>query len=631
MDDNHSKARELDINDLDKKYGNSPIAIGGRGVNHVSLPPGVSKMQVLASINNAMPHISDAAMKAVSPYRADYIAETVERSQQNNPGPRANLGNVQGAGKTSLLKKEASNDSISGSLNLGGSSNTVNMGPNLYSPLFLTANMQLPRDRINANAWNRAYYETNPIVRNAINLHATYPISKINIKCKHKKIEEFYLAMAERIDLTSVVQNVALELWKLGEAFPYATLDPHTNMWDNVYLHNPDYISVKSTPIPGVSLISLQPDPELKKVVHATDPISAKLREKLEPRIIDHVIKNEYIPLDEFNITHLKFVSSSYDVRGTSIITSVWKDLVLWDKFREAKLAQADSMVNPLTLVKVGSSTPDGHYPRAEDLSSMREAFEMAQYDHDFKIFTHPDVTVERIGYSGGVLDITGDLTFITDNLFMGLMTPKSILTQEGATYASASVALDVMRQRYENFRTMISNWLVKKIFAPIAELNNFYDRTDGKKHLILPEIEWNRLTLYDMDTYIQHLMDLLGKAPTDAPTGVSMTTMYRSLGLDYTDELNNQKKEAIQMAILKKEMEEIKGRSLSELRAMDPMKPILESEKPALPGQVGPDAAGGIPDMSGGAPPDLGLGAPPTDAPPPGLDMGGGAPPAMS
>jgi hypothetical protein len=337
----------------------------------------------------------------------------------------------------------------------------------------------------------------------------------------------------------------------------------------------------------------------------------------MDPSLLDAIARNEYIPLDSFNISHIKNESSAYNTHGSSVIVSVWKDLVLWDLFRENKFIQADAMVNPMTLVKVGASNADGHYPRQEELAAMRDVFEHAQYDKDFKIFTHPDVAIERIGYNGGILDVSADLNFILDNIFIGLMVPKAVITQEGASYASASVALDVIRQRYNNFRTKMTNWLVNKIFAPMAEANDFYETIDGQKHLVLPEIEWNQMTLYDVDTYIGHLLNLIDKAPPTAPTGVSRTTLYRSLGLDFQDELANQRKEAIQMAITAKEMSAIANMSLSELRTLDPDQPIIEKEGAPLPGVAPP---------GGEAPPggDMGLPPSPDMGPPP----GGGEPP---
>lgn len=517
------------------------------------------------------------------------------------------------SGKNSLIKT-AMAQGLGGQLHISGTGNSTHLMPNLYSPLFLTANLQLPRDRITANAWNRAFYQTNPIVRNAINLHATYPISKLNVKCKDKAIERKYLEMAQRVDLFSVVQKISLEYWMLGEVFPYAAYDHEKNMWSRVYCHNPDYVVVRKNPATGENTIALRPDPKLQHIVQSTDPAHKKYRDQLDPALLDAVAKNQYIPLDNFNISHIKNESHDYDAHGTSIIVSVWKDLVLWDLFRENKFIQADAMVNPLTLVKVGVSSPEGHYPRQEELQAYRDVFEQAQYDKDFKIFTHNDVAVERIGYNSGILDITSDMNFLLDNIFIGLMVPKAIVLQEGAAYQNASVGLDVIKQRYENFRGKISNWLINKIFAPMAEANGFYETIDGEKRLVLPSIEWNQMTLYDVDTYIQHLTGLMDKAPPQAPTGVSRQTVYRSLGLDFQDELSNQRREAIQLAILEKEMAEIKKMPLGKLRSLDMDAPIQESteESSPLPGQQPPEAGAAMPAAPDLGVPDMGMPAPP-------------------
>lgn len=948
-------------------------------------------------------NLSGKTIKSLSATRQQQIHDMASRVSNS---PRANLGEAHGV-KTRSLIREAERQNAEGivknatfgqtaPVNISGQGNTTHIAPDIYSPLFLTQNLQLPRDRITANAWNRAYYTTNPYVRNAINLHATYPISKLNIKCEDKKVEQFFMDMMEKIDLLNVVQQASLEYWKLGEAFVYSNFDESTGTWDKVYLHNPDYISVKASAIPGVTTISLRPDPELQKIITSSDPAYAKIREQLDPRVIHHVLQGEYIPLDGFNISHLKHLSSPYDVRGTSIIVSTWKDLMLHDKLKECydvdtevltengfkkfdeilslpaddpngdpviasgtkiacfnsetegleyhepngavlykykgkmihfngekadikvtpnhkmlvqkkgkkgwgewhdlyagdikkgsfyrfrtqarwsgktdelvsfagkkmstilfmkflgyvvsegcvyhnaarydskvcisqlptqpcyddmrdvflnvadiygrklsekvivqgsgysalapkeiwkasichkelvselkthigadgktdsfskrlprwvmnfdsrylkvlldalvsgdgstieskygakekayrystvsktlcddvyevaykcgftptihstqrkdrdfveytvmwsetnygnmpmvygnpnhwganidevdyddyvwcfdvptgyfitrrngkitiqhncKFIQADGMVNPLTLVKVGSSNPDGHYPRPEDLQAWREIIEQAQYDKDFKIVTHPDVSIERVGFSGSVLDTNADFQLIIDNILMGLMVPKAIITQEGATYASASVALDVMRQRYNNFRNMMANWLKQKIFAPIAEVQDFYRYEEGVKRLIIPDVEWNHMTLYDLDSYIGHLMSLYDKDPR----AVSKATLYRSLGLNVKDEEANIREESFSEAIYQKEKAELANRSLSDLRGLDPEKPLVENveDDAELPGVPGPDLGGGLPDL-GGPPPGPPLGGPPPAAP----DLGGG------
>jgi hypothetical protein len=613
MADNHNKWGTVDW-----QAPPEPLALASRPDGKTPYrPPAYSNVSVPERTRELA--ISEAALRSLGPERRAQVEEEILKKSAVGGDSRIALGTAVAAGRQSLIKTAAASE-LGGQLHIAGRGNTTNMMPNLYSPLFLTANLQLPRDRITANAWNRAFYETNPLVRNAINLHATYPISKMTIKCKDKKIERKYLEMAKRVDLFNVVQQVALEYWMIGEVFPYAEYDETRNMWSKVYCHNPDYVVVKRTPVPGESIIALKPDPKLLQIVQSNDPVHRAYRDKMDPGLLDAIARNEYIPLDNFNISHLKNESTAYNTHGSSVIVSVWKDLVLWDLFRENKFIQADAMVNPMTLVKVGASNADGHYPRQEELAAMRDVFEHAQYDKDFKVFTHPDVTIERVGFNGGILDISADLNFILDNIFIGLMVPKAVITQEGASYASASVALDVIRQRYNNFRTKMTNWLVNKIFAPMAEANDFYETIDGQKHLVLPDVEWNQMTLYDVDTYIGHLLNLIDKTPPTTPVGVSRGTVYRSLGLDFQDELANQRKETIQMAILAKEMAAIAKMSLSELRTLDPDAPIIEKDEAPLPG-VGAEtgAEGGAPpDMGAGLPPDMGAGPPPGGAEPP-------------
>lgn len=642
--DNHNRWQGADVdsqfNPLDNLYYH-------RARNKRGLPesaPGIamggmsnSSYQMASKSANASPddHFRKDSLANVSQERREYIQDILER-QGGSPRPNFPMG-PSVVKQATLLKYATANP-----VGTSSSTDTLHIAPELYSPLFLTQNLQLPRDIITANAWNRAYYETNPIVRNAINLHATYPISKMNIKCEDPKVEQFFMDMMEKVDLETVVQYTALEFWKMGEAFIYASFDESTGSWDKIYLHNPDFISVKSSPIPGTMTIALRPDPELEKIITSNDPAHVKIRESLDPRIVHHVLMNEYIPLDSFNISHLKNLSAPYDVRGTSTIVSVWKDLMLYDKLRESKYVQADGMVNPLTLVKVGASNPDGHYPTREELETYREILEQATYDKNFKLVTHDAVDIQRIGYSGQVLDTSADFTMIIDNILMGLMVPKAIMTQEGATYASASVALDVMRQRYNNFRTLMANWLEQKIFAPIAEVQKFYKYENGVKRLIVPQVEWNHMTLYDLDNYLGHLMPLVDKKQ------VSVGTVYRSLGLDRDNELSNIRAESIQQMIIQKETEELGKMSLSELRALDSSKPVPEKPAAPLPGAPGgPGGPGGPPgggiDELLGGPPGGGLpgmgppGGPPPGGPglaegpgglPPGGEMPGGGPP---
>lgn len=954
-----------------------------------------------------VPVISGHTAKVVSQYRREQLENEIGNGKIREKGNTGYSSQYSTQGTdagfvigSSSLKKYADVSSGGG---FRGSGGTLRQIPEIYSPLWLTSNLNLPRDRATINAWSRAYLALNPIVQNAITLHSTYPISKLNITCKNEKIQQFFQDMAEEIGLMNICSQIAQEYWVLGEAFPYAELDESSAKWSRIILQNPDYITVKHSVVAGEPILSLRPDENLKRIVNSKKPVDVQQRQKLHQSVIEHVKRGENIPLSNFYAHPITRKLNPYEVRGTGLIVSCFKNLMLYDKLREchdeetevltkdgfkkisellegsnnldinpnyivgtsfddnlnivklkegveiacfnsetgeleyhkpnevhisnyegemlafkgkhidicvtpnhkmwvnkkrgnqyteykkvkaceiepnsiyklkawtnwsgkniksinvldfnipaelylkflghvisegcidkslnkktgqfrnrvcisqltksndykeirstiecfadkinkrvsstvavrgggfskhskkelwagtitskklidhliselsvngkwdsknkrmprwvlnlnkkslltilnalvagdgtvtgissgdsyrystasknladdvqeaafkcgysafisvskretcteytvrwsdsmkgsepiiynnenqkcglvkskqykgvvwcfdvptglfvtrrnnriaiqgnSKFAQADNMINPLTLVKIGGGE-GGYKPQPEDLEEWRQVFENAQYDKDFKIFTHDAVVVERVGYNQGIIDITADIDKLTKEIYMGLMVPQVLMDGGGdVTYANGGITLDVLKQRYLQFRNLMSDWLRTRIFAPISKINDFYEKIDGKKVLVVPEVEWNHMSLFDAGDYIGLLTGLRAANP-ESPE-VSKQTIYRSLGLDFEEENRKIKMEAIQDAINLKEKTALIDYSLAELRTIGVDDIIEEKAESAVPGE---EPGGGLPGEIGGE--EMGL---------PGLDSGG--PPSM-
>lgn len=602
------------------------------------------------------PEATMGMLRGASQYRRDQLLQDYEKGLYREKGElphhykfakseNSPLGTVSHTSRDSNIVKAAQSALTSagpstsggaggaGGSGFRGAGGTVRQTPELYSPLWLNSNLNLPRDRATINAWCRSFFALNPIVQNAITLHSTYPISKLNIKCRNPKVEKFFAAMIEEIDLMNVCVQIAQEYWTLGETFVYGELDDRTLKWSRLIIQNPDYIVVKRSVIAGEPIISLRPDENLRRIVFSNRPSDIQQRRQLDPAIVEHVKRNQNIPLNNFYVSHLARRISPYEIRGTGLPVSCFRSLMLFDQLRESKYAQASNMVNPLTLIKIGNQE---FKPTPTDLEAWRQVFEAAQYDKDFKIFTHDAVTVERIGYAQGIYDISGDITQLIKEIYIGLMVPSVIMDGSDTTYATGSVSLDVLRQRYMQFRYMLSAWLKRKIFAPISKLNDFYEYESGDKKLIIPEIEWNHMSLFDMSDYISNLSTLAsGEGPAKK---VSLQTLYRSLGLEYEDEVRKLRYEDIQDAIRMKEMQALQSYSLNELKALGPNDEIEEVKPHPVPGEdpnVTPtpgEESGEIPELGGGmlnlpkapaaTPPSAPVGRPKGPAPQPG---GGG------
>lgn len=580
--------------------------------------------------NKSVQPITPQMYKAVSQYRREQLEGEVKQGLFRDGSSRTKESGLSPASYatagTNLFAKYsqlAETSASSANSFKGGIGNTTYQIPEVYSPLWLTSNINLPRDRATMNAWCRSFYALNPIVQNAINLHSTYPISKLNIKCPNKKVERFFGDMIDEIDLMNICVQAAQEYWLLGEAIIYGELDERNAKWSRLHIQNPDFIVIKSSVIASEPTIMLRPDTNLQRICTSNLPADIEQRKQLSETIINYVKRGQNVPLDNFYVSYLARKISPYEARGTGLPVSIFRSLMLFDLIKECKFAQSQDMVNPMRIIKIGGGAGD-YRPNPADLDAWRDVWSSALADKNFKIFTHDAVAVETIGAGSGIYDTTSDFTQLLKEMYAGLMIPQIVIEGGGdISYANAGVSLDVLRQRYMQFRNMMSAWLRRKIFQPIAKLNEFYDYIDGEKTLIVPEIDWNHMSLFDLESYVQALKELTGD---QGGKRVSIHTLYRSLGLEWEEERRKIRKEDIAEAIRKKELFSLEKMSLNELRTLneeDEIPEILETPLPGIsPYTEGDNSGGGdttgLPGMEapGGlsAPPEV----PPGNAPAP-------------
>lgn len=494
-----------------------------------------------------------------------------------------------------------------------GSGDTLMQSPEIYSPLWLNSNMSLPRDRPTINAWCRLFYAMNPFVQNAISLHSTYPISKLNIKCKNKEVESFFNEMIEEINLENVCIQIAQQYYLLGEVFIYNEFDKHRGRWSRITLQNPDFMVVLPGINPDNPQIFMKPDEHLKKICSSNNPKDIELRKQFAPFIVESVKRGGNIPMESFEMSFLARKNSPQELRGTGLPVTIFRQLMLFDQLRESKYYQAASMVNPVTVITVGSA--DGLKPDPAVLEQHRVLFESAQNNKDMKIITSDSMKIEKVGSGSGIYDTAADITQLIKEIYIGLQVPSALM-DGGAdtTYANAGVALDLVRQRYEFFRNLMANWLKTKVFLPIAEINNFYEIENGKKKYIIPEVDWNYMSLFDTSEYINNLVTLSANGDDKR---ASIQSLHRSMGLNYEEEIRRIRRENIDAEILKKEKEALAGMDLNTLRAIsddDEIKQPAEPDENADGGESNPEDDMALPGMEM---PGSGGDEKPTDAPP--------------
>jgi hypothetical protein len=283
----------------------------------------------------------------------------------------------------------------------------------------------------------RSYFNTNPIVQNAINIHTYYPINGFNFFTRNQSVNKFLKNMLDEIDIQNVLTQISQQYWLLGEAFPFATWDEKRGLFTSIKLQDPDYIIIKRDITNLETKIYLKPSEELKfAAIRTPDFFNEKL--------LNSIKSSENIPLDNFNISHIARILDVSELRGTGLILSVIRQLQMIDIMRERD---------------------EKLFDKTEDVSPT------------------PNITY----------------TQLLNEIYIGLCVPKIIIEGNGNSN-TAGVSLDVLKQRYLTLRAQIIKWLQKKIFAPVALANDFYENIDGEKRLIIPEITFSNLSLFDMN-----------------------------------------------------------------------------------------------------------------------------------
>lgn len=97
------------------------------------------------------------------------------------------------------------------------------------------------------------------------------------------------------------------------------------------------------------------------------------------------------------------------------------------------------------------------------------------EIDPNFSIIYHYGINIEFYGASGKILNVQPEMQRIIKLKFLGLGISEAMLSGGTATYATAYMNLEVLRQRYLHFQLRLENFVHKGLFEVVARLCGFY------------------------------------------------------------------------------------------------------------------------------------------------------------
>jgi len=463
---------------------------------------------------------------------------------------------------TTFMGRKAS-DLISTDTTKGFSSRTADVidsgQAQFYSPQLSTDFLEKPQNLRERRAFYRFFYNTNEIVRRAIDIHTNLPLSKIRLvppKGKNKKQNEyvfkFFETMCDNMRLFKSLIELTFEFNLMGNAASFAEdsewheglsdndkatkiekartqekylkekfdiqdKDPLYKGWRKLIILPPDQVRIRKLPLTDEVAVEYMPDPETRKFLtqEVLAPLDVEnpqqsLKYSVPEDIKERVRRSGVIPLDTDPNTgsHVHVLTrkkSQYEPLGISMIEPCTNTLVLLDKLRQAQTSIASRHMTPMRIVWAEELNN-------EQVDNLREQVDMALVDPDFSIIANYEVHWEEMGSQGRLLDLTAEYETGLRRLCIGMGVTEELLTGS-STYTSGRIALEIMNTEYLLYREIIQDYVENNLFKPVARRKGFIEYDEfGNEVLLYPKLSFTRLAIRDNEQFFDAAFQLYQK-----------------------------------------------------------------------------------------------------------------------
>lgn len=285
--------------------------------------------------------------------------------------------------------------------------------PMPYQPEFASPErVQYPIDRAQQNRYWRLFYKLDPVISNVIDLFGDIISSEFSIEGEgvDGDIKDVYETMTDNTKVISMFSYFIREFLVMGEVFPHLIFDKNKGLWTGLIFHNPDQIKVIDSPfIEMEPLVEFVPDASLKALINSKNPQIQKYISNLPAEVTQAISSRRNITLDtSLNVTFLARKLHPYDVRGTSILTRLYRILMYEDAISNASIATARRHAGPLKIVKLGDKELNW-VPEKEYEDKILQLLSVAEQDPHAVLVVPWFVQFEAFGTTDRMLTIRNE------------------------------------------------------------------------------------------------------------------------------------------------------------------------------------------------------------------------------
>jgi hypothetical protein len=442
-----------------------------------------------------------------------------------------------------------------------GGGNVMGGATNVYSPHLSTDFLELPQNITEQRAYYRHFYNNDPYVGQAIDLHTELPLSKLRLALpkgkdpkRNREVLNFYKDMVERINLLQNLIDATREYYVIGEAFLFTEdtqvevpeeiyheysyeitvegeavvhkkkrsnwkeleeeyVRKHYQGWKKMIVLPPDQVHLESFQFSDEDAIELIPDSRTASLVQRAlqgDPIAAGQFSSIPEEIRQYLEQGLNIPLGTDPtqgsfVYHLARAKPSYQQHGVSLLQRCLRTLVYRDKLRQSQQSIASRAMTPKRLIYAEDLD-------VMDVEELRDQVDMALMDPDYSIITNYQVNWEEISANDRLLNLSGEFDITDRQLFAGLGVTESMLTGE-SNYSGERINIEIINNRYLLYRDLVERYVEEYLFKPVARKKGFVEQDEfGNEILLYPKLSFTRLAVRDNRDTFDSLFNLYQK-----------------------------------------------------------------------------------------------------------------------
>ncbi|MFI0967099.1 hypothetical protein ACH4S8_37795 [Streptomyces sp. NPDC021080] len=441
-----------------------------------------------------------------------------------------------------------------------------------------------PAQMAKMRAYCRLVYASHPVVGSCVDIYSKYPLLGMKMSCKDERLTDFYtqhFLEEDGLNYNKFMVDIGREYWTVGEAWPLGTFNEPLGVWDDEELLNPDDVEVQASPFLRDPRFLIRLPTEMRELIRTRQPAweFQKLMEAY-PELTYYADDNALMPVSNILLRQMKFEADTFNRRGVPLLYRAMRALMQEEMLNAAVDSVADRLYTPLILAKLGASASDlgtsvPWIPTQDDLADFEEAVDLALAG-DFRIImTHFGVDMEPVLGKEDVPDLSPDFERIEGRILQTFGLSKTMLAgaSSGETYAADALNRDLVTQMLTNYQQMLNRHYRQRALVVAEAQEHFdYEERGGKRYVRMEEIleideesgeerivEQPKLLIPDLQFRTMSLQDESAQteffeALREAGVPVSMRTRLHNVQIDFDEEIEKSRDEAVEMAVAEQE-----------------------------------------------------------------------------